>query len=173
MGTEPFLMQLLSVKIDCPNKSECIIATTENTTGRTIRTIQMSHGSQETFSTITITAIVGTTTTVIPIEGTISFTSISGVAVWIIEDGMNRLTRFSLEYGKPFLSTRDASIVGTIKSRTRYSLDNRICGHTIDVYSLSIKRAWTCLTHHLCSSITIKVIDHKLCIVSSSSDVAS
>ena len=167
------LLERLSIPIPCRNHGTCIIATTENTTGRTIRTIQMSHGSQETFSTITITAIVGTTTTIIPIEGTISFTTISGVTVRIIEDGMNSLTRFSLEYGKPFLSTRDASIVGTIKRRTRYSFDHRIRGHTIDVFSLSIKRAWTCLTHHLCSSITIKVIDHKLCIVSSCSNVAS
>ena len=86
---------------------------------------------------------------------------------------MNGSTSLSVEYRQVFLSAIDASTADTPILGVAGSLDGGIGRCLVYIGALAVLGAWSSLAHHLCLAVTIEVIDHKLGVVGTGTDVLS
>ena len=173
MAAEPFLVQLMTVETYNPDKGKGVVASYEDAAGGLVWSVEMGHACQEPLAAIAIAGIVAPAAAVVPVERACGLTAIARVPVRIIEYGMHGLASAAIKHGEPFLSTDDASVAIPIEGRATDALDDIISSGLVYIPVFAVFRAWACLAHQFCPSVTIEIVDHILCVVGTRTDVAS
>ena len=168
MRAEPTLMEQLPVEVNRPNEGEGIVSTTEDAAGRFVWAVKLGNASEETLTTVAVACIVGSSVAVIPVECACGFSTIAGIAVWIVEDGVYSLARQSVEYGEVLLSASNLSVAIAMDGSIAGVLDNVFRSHLVHIVVLAVLGARSSLTHHLSKTVAVEVVDHELGIVCTS-----
>ena len=169
---QPSVLKLGAVKINGPHISIRIVSTSKDTTRIRILATQISHSSQITLTTVTISTFITPTTTVIPIVRSSSITQFSfRITVGIIGNCMNGSTRLTVKHRQIFLPSVNSTTAHSPVFSIARSLDSVVSSSLIHIISCPIDTTRGRLAHHFRFSITIKVVDQELRIVCTSTDV--
>ena len=168
---EPLLLQLLPIEAHSPDKSIGVIATREDAVGTTFGSVEMCHSCQIALTAVAIVGIVLLATSVVPVECACSGTTQACIAVGVIIYGVDGTTGKAFKHRQVFMTTNDATVVVTMVGGVRGIADNGQRSRLVHVFTLSVLRTRSCLTHQLGSSVAIQVIHHVLCVVGTGADV--
>ena len=169
---QPTVLEQTAVEIDCPDIGIGIIAATEDTTRFGIGTTQVGHGSEITLTTVAIVATVFLTAAVVPVKGTLGLAEFGlGITIREIGDGMDGSARHTIKDGQVFMSTVDTTGSGTPVLRIVGLLDSLVGSGLVHVVSYAVLRAGSGLADQFSPSVTIEVVDHKLRIVGTGTNV--
>ena len=91
--------------------------------------------------------------------------------VGIVPYCVHSSTCLAVEDGQVFRTFQHAPVATYIARRVVGALDVAVVGSCRHVVTLTIDRAWRRFTHHLCLTVAIEVVDHKLRIVSTRADI--
>ena len=171
---QPSVLKLGAVKINGPHISIRIVSTSKDTTRIRILATQISHSSQITLTTVTISTFITPTTTVIPIVRSSSITQFSfRITVGIIGNCMNGSTRLTVKHRQIFLSSVNSTTAHTPIFRIAGCLDSIIGRSLINIITHTILTTWSGLTNQFGLPILIEVIHQKLRIVSTSTNIVA
>ena len=81
------------------------------------------------------------------------------------------MTVFAAEHGKIFRTVQDVSVSTTIVCLIISILYLRVCGSLGYVVASTVLRAWSSLAYQFSLTVSVKVVNHKLCIVRTSANV--
>ena len=169
---QPACLQLLTVEVNSPDIGIGIVATTEDAAWTLVRTSQIGSGSQIALTTVTIVALVVLTATVIPVKCACSLTQFClGITVRPVGNGMDSLTSLTLEDGQIFMTAIDATGTATPVLGIAGSLDFLVGGSLIHIIAFTVFRAGSRLTHQLGFAVAVVIIDLKLCVVRTGTDI--
>ena len=84
---------------------------------------------------------------------------------------MDGTSRLAIEHSEVFWTAEYASAFVAIVSLIISLTDIGIVSSLSDITTCTVRRAWRRLTNQLSMSVTVEVVNHKLCVVGTSTDV--
>ena len=132
----------------------------------------MGYGCEVAFTAISVAGLVGLAAAVVPVEGSRRLGAYGrGVAVRLVEYGVKSLTCEALKYGEEFVAAINLTSAITPALCIVATLYLAVGTSGTYLFARSVLTSRGCLAHHLGASVTIEIIDHKLGVVCSSTDV--
>ena len=135
---EPLLAEELAVESYSPDEGVGVVAARENAVGRSVGAVEVGHGSKVSLAAVAIAGIVFLAASVIPVEGAGGSTTIAGIAVGIVEDGVDGSAGGSLEDGEVLLSANNASVAIAVVGGVGGIADGGLGGSLVDVVALAV-----------------------------------
>jgi hypothetical protein len=164
---EPFVDDVLAVKLHSPCVSLGVVATEEDGTWSLVETIKMCHTGKETVATVALKR-----RTVAPASTVVfRFTSNCEGTVRVIVNRMDSMAVKTREYGKELWTIENTSVSKSVSDLIVCLADILVRSSLAHKLSLAVLRARSRLADKLSLAVAVKVVEKELGIVSTGTDV--